>query len=1056
MLNITFMDAARAASTGNRWKQARPAVGLAFLMLLDHAMAQTVGPGSIGTTINVGTGTTTVVGGTTVQTPGYAVRLTGGTLVLDPSGALPGPINLNATAFNSFSIYATGGTVEMRNGPTSFFTSGNASAALWIQNAGVAATSLGGLSIRTTGGYGTVGGLPVGSYGAVASHNARMSLTNGSILTEGVGASGAYAFGSTVTLNNVAVETRAAAYADGTGNYGAYGTIANSLNGVRGTLSITGGSVKTAGNIAYGIFALGSDVVADGTTVNPSGNNAHAVFARTASTISGSRLNVLAAGSGAYGIYANEGSTIALSDSRVETSGTTGYGALSYGANSRLNATNVDVSSSGPGLTAWGVNPSDNVQATFSGGSVQTHGANAHGLYARGSMASITVNDATVTTSGQGASAARVLDATLTATNANLQANGADAVGLGLSSGAGLTARASLTGGILRSAQSDAIALNGGAAQVSLTGTEVTGAPNWLRVIGGTVVAGERIDAPDDVATFSTQSAGLSGVGINILPRSVAMPVAGPISTAIVTASGARLNGAAITEPGATSSIFLSNGTVWNMTGSSNVTALTNNASQVLFSAPVASAFKSLTAVNYAGAGGVIGLNTFLGGDGSPSDRLVVDGGAATGLSSLRIVNAGGGGALTLANGIQVVDAINGGTTAPGAFVLSTRVVAGPYEYLLYRSSVDASNGQAWYLRSEQPTPPAPPVPPGPPTPPQPVPDVVPSPAKAPLYRPEVGAYLSNQRQASGMFLHSLHDRLGEPQWIETQAFDGASNNRRSGWLRLSRKDGKAASRDGNFNVDTDTTLIQGGGDIASWSLINDKEATSADRLHLGLMMGYGKANTDASAVGNLARAEAQVEGWSAGAYGTWYQNDENRLGWYVDVWGTYGWFNSTVQGNTLPKVKYHADALTLSGEIGYAMKLGLTEWVVEPQAQLAYVKYGANDISEPNGTRVSGGRGSGSISRLGLRTHRTWIRDDGRKIQPYITVNWWRDSLSNAAAFNEVSLGNLYPKDRYEAKLGLNADLGTGWTGWGILGYQWGSQRYRTTTLSLGAKYTW
>src|SRR4029077_5726552 len=52
-----------------------------------------------------------------------------------------------------------------------------------------------------------------------------------------------------------------------------------------------------------------------------------------------------------------------------------------------------------------------------------------------------------------------------------------------------------------------------------------------------------------------------------------------------------------------------------------------------------------LTTTNYVGASGTIALNTFLGTDGSPSDKLVINGGSATGSSFLRITNAGGPGA---------------------------------------------------------------------------------------------------------------------------------------------------------------------------------------------------------------------------------------------------------------------------------------------------------------------------------------------------------------------------------------------------------------------------
>ncbi len=71
----------------------------------------------------------------------------------------------------------------------------------------------------------------------------------------------------------------------------------------------------------------------------------------------------------------------------------------------------------------------------------------------------------------------------------------------------------------------------------------------------------------------------------------------------------------------------------------------------------------TLTTPNYVGTGGTIRMNSFLAGDGSPSDKLVINGGTATGNSLLRITNAGGPGAETLANGIAVIEATDGGTT---------------------------------------------------------------------------------------------------------------------------------------------------------------------------------------------------------------------------------------------------------------------------------------------------------------------------------------------------------------------------------------------------------
>jgi len=87
-----------------------------------------------------------------------------------------------------------------------------------------------------------------------------------------------------------------------------------------------------------------------------------------------------------------------------------------------------------------------------------------------------------------------------------------------------------------------------------------------------------------------------------------------------------------------------------------------------------------LTTTNYRGTGRTIALNTFLGADGSLSDKLVINGGSATGNSLLRITNAGGSGAETVANGITVVQAINNGTTAPDAFTLPGEVRTGAFD----------------------------------------------------------------------------------------------------------------------------------------------------------------------------------------------------------------------------------------------------------------------------------------------------------------------------------------------------------------------------------------
>lgn len=147
---------------------------------------------------------------------------------------------------------------------------------------------------------------------------------------------------------------------------------------------------------------------------------------------------------------------------------------------------------------------------------------------------------------------------------------------------------------------------------------------------------------------------------------------------------------------------------------------------------------------DYVGDHGLLLIDTALGSDSSVSDKLVIDGGNASGTTGVTVLNAGGSGAATMQNGILVVEAINGATTASGAFALNRRVAVGAYEYFLFRGGTTAGTGQNWYLRSTLPPPPAPAAPPPPEpapappvlTPPPPVPAPEPAPPEPPAPPP--------------------------------------------------------------------------------------------------------------------------------------------------------------------------------------------------------------------------------------------------------------------------------------------------------------------------------
>ena len=107
---------------------------------------------------------------------------------------------------------------------------------------------------------------------------------------------------------------------------------------------------------------------------------------------------------------------------------------------------------------------------------------------------------------------------------------------------------------------------------------------------------------------------------------------------------------------------------------------------------------------NYTGNGGTLEIESELGGDASPTDRLVVTGDTA-GTTSVRVTNLGGTGAQTV-EGIKIVDvggASNGVFSLLGDYVIAGQqaVVAGAYGYTLNKNGVSTPGDGDWYLRSQ-------------------------------------------------------------------------------------------------------------------------------------------------------------------------------------------------------------------------------------------------------------------------------------------------------------------------------------------------------------------
>ncbi|WP_145579709.1 autotransporter outer membrane beta-barrel domain-containing protein [Yersinia vastinensis] len=436
--------------------------------------------------------------------------------------------------------------------------------------------------------------------------------------------------------------------------------------------------------------------------------------------------------------------------------------------------------------------------------------------------------------------------------------------------------------------------------------------------------------------------------------------------------------------------------------------------------------------------GGDIIFNTVLGDDNSATDKLVVNG-STSGTTWVSVLNAGGSGAATL-NGIELVE-VNG--SSEGEFVKYGRIVAGAFDYSLTRGTdAHASN---WYLTNTLITDTDPDT------------EVIRVPLPDPsimIERPEASSYSANLAAANTMFATRLHDRLGETQYID--ALTGEQKVT-SMWLR--NEGGHTRFRDTQEQLGTQANryVVQLGGDIAQWSL------DGLDRLHLGVMAGYGnsKNKTESRISGYTARGS--VDGYSLGMYGTWYANEADKSGLYVDSWAQYSWFNNTVDGQNLNTEEYKSKGITASIESGYTFNVGENtaknaKYFIQPKAQVTWMGVKADDHKEANGTRVSG-VGDGNIqTRLGVKAFMNGFHESDkgkdRVFQPFIEANWLHNTKDFGAQMDGITVKQAGASNIGELKTGVEGQINKQLNVWGNVSQQIGGKGYSDTAVMLGVKY--
>lgn len=497
----------------------------------------------------------------------------------------------------------------------------------------------------------------------------------------------------------------------------------------------------------------------------------------------------------------------------------------------------------------------------------------------------------------------------------------------------------------------------------------------------------------------------------------------------------------------------------WNMTNSSTLTDLTlNGGSVVNFGHADGEPWQTLTInEDFTGNGGKLVFNTVLNDDTSETDKLKVLGNTA-GNAFVVVNNIGGTGAQTI-EGIEIIEVAG---NSDGTFEKAGRIVAGAYDYNV------VLKGSNWYLTSFIPAPPDPedpdPVDPDPvdpidPDPVDPVDPIIPEPEEpvAPSvteqqYRPEAGSYLANNYAANTLFMTRLHDRLGETQYVDMLTGEKKVT---SLWMRNVGAHTRFKDGSGQLKTQSNSYVMQLGGDLAQWS------SDGLDRWHLGAMAGYANSQnrTQSSLTGYHSRG--QVTGYSVGLYGTWYANDADKTGTYVDTWALYNWFDNKVMGQEQAAEKYKSSGITASVEAGYSFKLGESErnsYWLQPKAQVVWMDVQADSHREANGTRVKDNTDGNLMTRLGVKAFINGHNaiDDGksREFQPFVEANWIHNTQTTSVKMDDVSNDMRGTKNIGELKVGVEGQITPRLNVWSNVAQQVGDIGYSDTRGMLGVKY--
>jgi autotransporter family porin len=749
------------------------------------------------------------------------------------------------------------------------------------------------------------------------------------------------------------------------------------------SLSNYGGATFSAnGTQVVLVSDAGTTLSSTNTTVQSSESEVGGfVIHSGAKFISTGQLNINLNGTNRDGLGINDvGTQVNINNVSVITTDNGNASAISAGAGAKLiilGDTQVTVTETRAGLSPTGIvsfggdlSEMDKGEINLNSATVNINGANAQGIVSSELGVLNATGKVIVNTSGaRSVGVLGINGSNLTlAGGGSITATGNQSVALGVMSSATIL-------------QDDGPDVVPAANQVTLNNYVLSSAQgNVIEAKGGT----STINLNQNQAAASTGQKLLFVSNASDLPADYGITPNAALLT--LNANASNLTGdVAVATDGSTAHLNFTNGSVytgmmsnvtyvttdasslWNMTASSTLAKDLNNAGTVNFQ----NLGNTLTVNgNYNGtAGSVISLETQLGDDSSPTDKLHVVGNT-TGTTRLDVRNAGGTGALTV-NGINIVQV--DGTSDANSFTMAGPVQAGSYEYTLKQgSALDAND---WYLTSKYTTN----------SPTTCLALGCTNPPVIDIYRPSVAAYtVAQTANADVAFtqISSLHQRMGEQRNTPT--------DKPQTWGRIIAA-GQSNNGHERFEYDQTTTGFQFGRDLLS------QTAATGTQQRVGVTVNYTHSNVDARdrvrPLVGLSQNTGSIGSNTIGLGGYYTQIAKNGL--YFDAVGQINHLTNKYNDSYGGKSTQHGWQVGLSGEVGQSVA-NLKGWSVEPQAQLSYLYTKYSDFTDAY-SNIHNKNTHNLRGRLGLRLTKDSVID-GKAAQYYGIVNVAHDFIKPKA----------------------------------------------------------